>query len=265
VARKGPANGGVGVLDWRAELAGGEGVQGAETGVEFGGGQVALAIERAEKIGGATFAFQRIAFQAAGNQVAVGVAAGLDAGHDMVEALVARVGALEAVKTVAAFTEVDRLAQGAGLEEVEFFEVDRRERVGKRVEVGGKGRAGGVVHGDGAGTSSGDFIGQAHFEDVAGFAALDEAKRAEDGEAAHRFAHGAGADAEAASDPGHGAVELEPAFEAGVAEEIEIDGAVGDGQAQARVEKVRELLPEKREIQFFAFHVEILRWNWEQN
>jgi CTP synthase (UTP-ammonia lyase) len=56
-------------------------------------------------------------------------------------------------------------------------------------------------------------------------------------------------------------VELEPAFEAGVAEEIEIDGAVGDRQAQARVEKVRELLPEKREVQFFAFHVEILRWN----
>jgi hypothetical protein len=54
-------------------------------------------------------------------------------------------------------------------------------------------------------------------------------------------------------------VELEPAFEAGVAEEIEIDGAVDDGQAQARVENVRELLPEKFEVQVFAFHDWILR------
>ena len=229
-----------------------------------------LAIERAEKVGGGTFAFLGIAFEAAGNQIAVGVAAGLDAGHDVVEALDACVDALETVKTVAAFAEVNGLAQGAGLEEVQPFQVerriraDRRERAGKRASIAGMGRAGGVAWGDGAGIRGANFIGQAHLEDVAGFAALDEAERAEDRQAAHGFAHRAGADAESASDPGNGAVELEPAFEAGVAEEKEIDGAVGEGQSQARVEKVGELFPEKFEVQFFEFHGEILRRNREQ-
>jgi hypothetical protein len=252
-------------LDGREELAGGEGIEGAEACVEFGGGQALLAIERAEKVGGGTFAFLGIAFEAAGNQVAVGVAAGLDAWHHVIEALDARVNALETVKTVAAFAEVDGLAQGSRFEEVQPFQVNRsvqadgRKWVSERISIGGRGRAGGVAQGDGAGIRGGNLIGQAHLEDVAGFAALDEAERAEDGEAAHGFAHGAGADAESASDPGHGAVELEPAFEAGVAEEIEIDGAVGEGQAQARVEKVRELYPEKFEVQFFGFHDWILK------
>jgi hypothetical protein len=172
----------------------------------------------------------------------------------VVEALVARVRALETVKTVPAFAEVDGLAQSAGLEEVQLFDVDGRERVGKRVCVGRKWRAGGVPHDDFAGRGGVNFIGQAHFEDVAGFAALDETERAEDGEAAHGFAHGAGADTEATSDPRHGAVELKPAFDSGVAEEIEIDGAVDDGQAETRVEKVGELYPKKLEVRFFGFH-----------
>lgn len=68
------ANGDVGVLDWRREFADGEGVEAAETGLEFGGGQAAIAIERAEKVGGGMLSFLGIAFEAAGNQVAVGVA-----------------------------------------------------------------------------------------------------------------------------------------------------------------------------------------------
>ena len=54
--------------------------------------------------------------------------------------------------------------------------------------------------------------------------------------------------------PGHGEAELELAFETAVAEEMRIDGAVGDGQAQAREEKVLELYPKMLDIQFFAFH-----------
>jgi hypothetical protein len=45
------------VEDGRGELAGSEGVEGAETGVELGGGQAALAVEPAEKMGGGTLAF----------------------------------------------------------------------------------------------------------------------------------------------------------------------------------------------------------------
>jgi hypothetical protein len=119
----GSADGSVGVEDGRGELAGGEGVEGAETGVELGGGDAALAVEPAKKMSGGTLSFERITFEAGGNQVAIGVAPGADAGHDVVEALDARVGAAQTIKTMAAFTEVDGLAEGAGLEEVEFFQV----------------------------------------------------------------------------------------------------------------------------------------------
>jgi len=44
--------------DGRGELAGSEGVEGAEAGVEFGDGEAALAVEPAEKIGGGTLSFE---------------------------------------------------------------------------------------------------------------------------------------------------------------------------------------------------------------
>lgn len=58
----------------RPEFAGGEGVEGAEAAVEFGVGQAALAIEAAKKILGAGFTFGGIAFDAGGDEVAVGIA-----------------------------------------------------------------------------------------------------------------------------------------------------------------------------------------------
>ena len=101
--------------DGRGELAGSEGVEGAETGVEFGDGQAALAVEPADKIGGGTLSFKRIAFETRGNQVAIGVASRLDARHDVVEALDASVDAAQTIETMAAFAEVDGVAEGAGL------------------------------------------------------------------------------------------------------------------------------------------------------
>ena len=124
-------------MDGRREFAGSEGVEGAETGVHFGGGEAAVAEEPAEKIGGGTFAFQRIAFEAARDQVAVGIASAFGTGHDVIEDLDARVGAPQTIETVAAFAEVDGLAQGAGSEEVEIFEIDR----GIDGRVGGAGSA----------------------------------------------------------------------------------------------------------------------------
>jgi len=162
------------VLHERREFAGGEGVEGVETGVEFGGGQAAVAEEPAEKIGGGTFAFERIAFEATGNQVAVGIASALGAGRDVIEALGARVGAAQTIKTVAAFAEVDGLTQGAGLEEVELLEIDRR--VDRRVGGAGVGRGG--ADGESAGTSGGNLLGEAHLDNVPGFAAMDDAERA---------------------------------------------------------------------------------------
>jgi hypothetical protein len=235
-------------LDGRGELAGGEGVEGAETGVEFGGGDATFTVEPAEEMGGGTLAFERIAFEAGGNQVAIGVAPGADAGHDVVEALDAGVGAAQTIKTMTAFAEVDGLAQGAGLEEVEILQTG-----GLRLAAGAADGEG-ARHGGQAGTKAANLIGQEHVNDVAGFAATDEAESAEGDEAADGFAHGAGADADAAGKPGHGEMELEPAFETAVADEMRIDGAVGDGQAQLRVEKVLELYPKMLKIQFFAVH-----------
>jgi len=206
-------------LDGREELASGEGLEGAETGVHLGGGEAAVAEEPAEKIRGRTFAFQGIAFEAAGNEIAVRIASTLGAGNDVIEDLGARVVA-----------ESDRRVDGAG---------------------GGRE----AVRGDCAGTSGAYFVGEAHLENVAGLAAVDEAERAQGGQAADGFADGAGAQADSASEPGHGAVELELAFEAGVAEKMRIDSAVGDGEAEPRIENVLELLPEKRGIQFLGFHV----------
>jgi hypothetical protein len=111
------------VEDGRGELAGGESVEGAETGAEVAEGEATLAVEPAEKIGGRTLAFEGIAFEAGGDEVAIGIVPGPDAGHDVVEALDARVGAAQTIKTMAAFAEVDGLAQGAGFEEVEVLQV----------------------------------------------------------------------------------------------------------------------------------------------
>jgi hypothetical protein len=248
-------NRGVGVVDGREELAGSEGVEGAETGVELRGGQAALAVEPAEKMGRGTLAFEGIAFEAGGDQVAIGVAPGPGAGHDVIEALDARVGAAQTIKTMAALAEVDGLAQSPGLEEVEVFQVG-----GLRL-AGGAADGNGTRHGGQAGAKAANLIRQEHVNDVARFAATDEAERTEGDEATDRFTRGAGADADAAGEPGHGEMELEPAFDTGVADEMRIDGAVGDGEAQLREEKVLELYPKMLEIQFFAFH----GGSWEES
>src|SRR6266481_5130104 len=99
-------------------------------------------------MGGGTLAFERIAFEAGGDQVAIGVAPRPGAGHDVVEAVDAGVSAAQTIKTVAAFAEVDGLAQGAGLEEVEFF------------QAGGLRLAGEAADGEGAGTKAANLIRQ---------------------------------------------------------------------------------------------------------
>ena len=71
----------------RRELAGGEGVEGAEAAGEFASSQLALAEERAEKIFGAAWAFLGVAFPAAGDEVAIRIAARVRAWDDVVDTL----------------------------------------------------------------------------------------------------------------------------------------------------------------------------------
>src|SRR5260370_25304568 len=61
-------NGSSGVKKRRAELAGGEGVEGAEAGGQFGGGEAPLAVEADEKNGGGGLPLLGGAFPASGEQ-----------------------------------------------------------------------------------------------------------------------------------------------------------------------------------------------------
>src|SRR5216684_2743655 len=106
----------------RAELACGEVFQGAKTAVEFGGRQAALAVESAQKVRDRTVALARVAFDAAGNQVAVRIASEAHAGHDVVEAPHVSGSAAEAVKASAAFAIVNGSAKRPAFQEIRGFE-----------------------------------------------------------------------------------------------------------------------------------------------
>src|SRR6266478_8221331 len=121
----------------RAELAGGEIFQGAKTAVEFGGRQAALAVESAQKIRDRTVALARVAFDTAGNQVAVGIASEAHAWHDVVEALHVSGSAAKAIKASAAFAIVNGFAERPGFQEIRGF-----ERRGRRLPGGPRGSRG---------------------------------------------------------------------------------------------------------------------------
>src|SRR6267142_2438790 len=108
----------------RTELAGGEGVEGAEAGGEFGG--AALAVEPAEKIVGRLFPFLGVAFHATRDQVAIGIAPQACLRHDMVQGLDCRRGPAQTIETLAALAGVDGLSQRLVVQKVGFLEIHRR-------------------------------------------------------------------------------------------------------------------------------------------
>ena len=69
----------------RRELAGGEGIEGAEAGGEFGVGDAARAVEPAEEVLGGGLALFRVAIAAARDKVAVGIAPRFSLRDDMVD------------------------------------------------------------------------------------------------------------------------------------------------------------------------------------
>jgi hypothetical protein len=84
---------------------------------------VALAVEPTEKIDGGALPFLRVAFEAGGDEVAVGIAPELHARHDMVEAAQAASEPTQAVKTEATLARMDDLAELLGLQEIGLLEV----------------------------------------------------------------------------------------------------------------------------------------------
>jgi hypothetical protein len=179
--------------------------------------------------------------QTAGDEVAIGIAAEGDAWDNVIEAANQRRKPTQAIETASAFSHMDGVAQSPGLEEVRL-EVDAAsEEPG--IAVAGAPVAGGT-----------NFVGQAHVNNMAGFAAFDQAQSAVGDQTAQGPTGRVGAEASTAGEPGNGEAEAELAFETAVAEEIRIDGAVREGQAQPGNEKVFEVFPDLCGVGFFVFH-----------
>jgi len=225
----------------RGELAGDEGVEGAEAGSEFGVGEAALAVEPAEKISGGAIPFLGVALQTAGDEVAIGIAAEGHAWDDVIEAANQRRKPTQAVETASAFSHMDGAAQSPGLQEV-LLEVEAA-RTGPGVAAAGLPVAGGT-----------NFVGQAHLDDMAGFATFEQAQNAVADQTAQGPTGRVGAEASTAGEPGNGKAEAALPFEAAVAEKMRIDGAVRDGQAQPGNEKVLKLFPDMFGVGVFVFH-----------
>ena len=72
--------------DGRTELAGDEGVQGAEPGGELGGGQTAVVVEPVEMTFRGKIALLQVASPTARDEVAEGIVLQLDERDDMIDA-----------------------------------------------------------------------------------------------------------------------------------------------------------------------------------
>jgi len=141
---------------------------------------------------------------------------------DMVDGAYEDGKAAQTVKAEATLARVDGLAQG-----LVFEEIGVRNASGKRQP--GRAADGGDIGADGA-----NLLRQADHNHVTDLVAFDQAQDAKIEEASQGAARGHGTEADTASEPGNGETEAGPPFEAAVAQEMRIDGALGDREAQAR-------------------------------
>src|SRR5579883_1317628 len=175
-----------------AKFAGGKIIKGAQATGKFGGGESLLAVKPAEEIACEPFAFLRVAFNTAGNQVAIRIAAELDPRHDVIEAPPRRRNAAETVEAEPPLAGVDGLAERASLQKVRVLEVEGGRRSG-RESGSAAGRDRGWTRAGG-----GNLGRQADLNEMTGFGAFHEAQDAESHEAADGFAHGSSGDADGA-------------------------------------------------------------------
>jgi len=211
------------------ELACGQVLEGAKACAEILGRQAALAVEFAQKIFGRAIALLRVAVQAAGDQIAVGVAPTRRLRHDVIQTVDPAGDLPQTVKANAAFAGVDGLAQVTGSHEIRLDEVDERLGLG-----GGSGS----VDARGA-----DFTRQPHLHQVAEVAAFDQAQSSFMDQPAHRRAHAFAPNAHIVGEPQNRKAKTGLALEAAVPKKMRIDRAVEDREFEARRENV---------FQFFA-------------
>jgi hypothetical protein len=102
--------------------------------------------------------------------------------------------------------------------------------------------------------SRANLLGQPHFDHVTCLAALDQTQGTVGDETANGFARGGIREARSSGEPGNGKVQPAAAFEATVPKKVGINGAVYNGQAQPRDEKVFKLFPDEFDVEFPGFH-----------
>lgn len=225
----------------RPQLAGGEALEGAKAIAKFGGGQAVLAVEPAKEIRGGTLALPRVAFDTAGDEVAVGVELELRLREDMIEAALAAADAAQTVKTGTAFASMDCFPQGGSFQEIDLFEVCAAR------EAGGADFR--LVRADAT-----NLVRQAHVDDVAPLTAFEQLQCAFTNEAAESLAHQVVTKAKIAGQPAYGKTKAGFAFQAGLPKKVGIDGALLWREMQARGQEVLELFPDKCGIGLFGVH-----------
>src|SRR5260370_12917565 len=152
----------------RTEFAGGEVVKGAKASGEFGGVQVALAVEAAEKIVRWLLPFLRVAFYATRDQVAVGIAPPQHPRHNVVQALDRCRWPAPTVEALAALARVDGLSQRRVLPKVCLLDVNRRAGARPIFLDGDSGPALDAIH-----LLRPNLLGQPHLHHVPRLATLD--------------------------------------------------------------------------------------------
>jgi len=225
-----------------AELAGGERVQGAKAAFEFDRSQAAQAKEGAQKIFGGRFSLLGVAFNAAGNEIAVGIAASTGSRDDVVEHSPTSDETPQAIKAMAALARMNGLTPAADLQEVQLLEVAAAWPPGDARGHCALVRCG--VH----------LVRQQDFDQVTSLAAVHHAQGALGSEAAHGVASGPVRKANATGEPDDRKTELALAFEAAMPQEMGVDRSLGKIEAQAGHENIFELFPDEFSVGFFVFH-----------
>jgi hypothetical protein len=152
--------------------------------------------------------------------------------------------AAKAVKAGAAIAIVNGLAERPGAHEIGGLEFG-----GGAAFDGGQG--GGRTIGF---TNRTDVFGQAHFDEMAGFASFQQAQSAQLIEAAYGLAHRAIGETQSVGHGHHREVQTTLADEKRMAQEIGVDGAVPNGEAETRHKNIFKLDPEELGAEFSVWH-----------
>ncbi len=223
------------------ELAGRKRFDRSQPSSEFGGRQTPVAVERAQKTLCRGFSFQCVAFCAGGNDVAVRIAAPPHLRYHMIEAAHPGGQPPQTIEAHAAFARMNGLPQRLRLQEIHLLEVARAGPPRRAAR-------------DSIRTDGTNLAGQPDLDDVAGFRAFDQAQSPLGHQAPHRQAHGPGREAVAARKPKNRKAQPQPVFQPAMPQQMRIDGALGECEAQPRHQNIFELFPDEDSIGFADFH-----------